>query len=143
MCIRDSPLIELISGLIDNKDRVNYPEVTIIKNEKDGRQIEQALSNNLSGRIPDGVTVKFLVYKEKAGKEEFHIRYIITDLAGLIIDPGFAQASDPNSTDKYTINLMDTMQYADFMNIYIDNPQLNFEVIEEYDVTNNHVNKII
>ena len=132
------PLLELINGLTEKKKTEHYPEILIIKRDGDGRQVEGPLRREVLPQLPRALKLKFFVYDEKPRKEEFHNRYILSDIGGIVIDPGFARNMDPVSTDNYDVNLMNSSQFLDIMRIYIDNPDLNFTVTEEY-ILENHV----
>lgn len=136
------PLKELIDGLVKNKKTAHYPEVIIIKRDGDGRQVEDPLRRRVLSLIPNGLKLKFFVYDQKPRKEEFHNRYILSDIGGIIVDPGFARNMDPGSTDMYDVNLMNASQYLDIMRIYIDSPNINFNIAEEYILENNGLNRI-
>lgn len=136
------PLLELITGLSEKKKPEHFPEILIIKREGDGRKVEDPLRRVVLPKLPEALKLKFLVYDEKPRKEEFHNRYILSDIGGIVIDPGFARNMDSGSTDNYDVNLMNASQYLDIMRIYIDDPDLNFTVTEEYILENNVLNRV-
>jgi hypothetical protein len=70
----------------------------------------------LDGVIPTGGTIKIVRWKEKAGGERFHRRYLLTENAGLIYEGGLDEATNANQTTD--VSLLDhkhhTMRWAEY-----------------------------
>lgn len=49
--------------------------------------------------IPEGMTIRLYRWREKAGGEDFHARYLLTDRGGMRIDAGFSAEGGHQTTD--------------------------------------------
>ncbi len=56
----------------------------------DAAYIENHAPKWLAGVIPDGMSITLFAWKEKNGGEDFHARYLLTDVGGLTVDSGFS-----------------------------------------------------
>ena len=56
----------------------------------------------MAGRLPFGVTVEFVRWRERAGGEEFHNRYVLTDVGGVMLGVGL-DAGSAGATDDVLI----------------------------------------
>ena len=48
----------------------------------------------LGGVIPDGMSIALYVWREKDGGEDFHARYLLTDVGGINVEAGFSALGD-------------------------------------------------
>jgi hypothetical protein len=66
--------------------------------------IEREAQNWFRGIIPNGMTVTLYRWKRRDGGEEFHARYILTELGGMRFDEGLAVGRAGEQSD---VALMD------------------------------------
>ena len=52
--------------------------------------IEQKAHRWLRGVIPDGMSIILHAWQEKPGGEDFHARYLLTDVGGINVEAGFS-----------------------------------------------------
>ena len=52
--------------------------------------VERQAHRWLDGIIPDGMSIALFAWQEKAGGEDFHARYLLTDVGGIGVDAGFS-----------------------------------------------------
>ena len=52
--------------------------------------IERDARKWLRGVIPDGMSIALHAWQEKAGGEDFHARYLLTDVGGINVEAGFS-----------------------------------------------------
>ncbi len=52
--------------------------------------IERDAHRWLQGVIPDGMTIVLYAWQENAGGEDFHARYLLTDVGGINVEAGFS-----------------------------------------------------
>lgn len=76
--------------------------------------------------IPNGMVVTLYRWRRKAGGEEFHARYILTDCGGLRIDEGLAVGQPGERTD---ISLMD-IAFVESRRRALDRDADVFELVE-------------
>jgi hypothetical protein len=56
----------------------------------DAAYIEKHAPKWLAEILPDGMSIALFAWKEKSGGEDFHARYLLTDVGGLTVDSGFS-----------------------------------------------------
>ena len=61
--------------------------------------IERAASAKFQNVIPVGMTVTIYRWRQKAGGEDFHARYLLSDRGGITIDTGFSAEGGQQTTD--------------------------------------------
>lgn len=61
--------------------------------------IEREARNQFGNVIPNGMTVILYRWREKAGGEDFHARYLLTDRGGIRVDAGFSAEGGHQTTD--------------------------------------------
>jgi hypothetical protein len=66
--------------------------------------IEREAKRQFSTVIPNGMTIILYRWREKAGGEDFHARYLLTDRGGVRVDAGFSAEGAHQTTD---FSLMD------------------------------------
>ena len=52
--------------------------------------VEREAHRWLGGVIPDGMSIALFAWREKAGGEDFHARYLLTDVGGIGVEAGFS-----------------------------------------------------
>jgi hypothetical protein len=75
---------------IHHRDRENGPSADVI--ERDARILFGTV-------IPQGMTISLYRWEEKAGGEDFHARYLLTDRGGIRVDAGFSAEGEHQTTD--------------------------------------------
>jgi hypothetical protein len=63
----------------------------------------------LRGIIPPGFTLEIYEWKERAGGEDFHDRYVLSDCGGLLVGAGFGAVPHPQNTTHALLSIEDTM----------------------------------
>lgn len=59
--------------------------------------VEREAHRWVGGIIPDGMSIALFAWREKAGGEDFHARYLLTDVGGISVEAGFsAEGSHQN-----------------------------------------------
>lgn len=56
--------------------------------------VERQAHRWLDGIIPDGMSIALFAWQEKAGGEDFHARYLLSDVGGIGVDAGFSAEGD-------------------------------------------------
>jgi len=67
--------------------------------------------SRLPSLIPKGVEFKVIVWKQRAGGEKLHNRYLLTNLYGVIFGTGSDEAENPDSKESDDIVLLEEGQY--------------------------------
>lgn len=57
-------------------------------------QIKREAHRWLRGIIPEGMSIVLCAWQEKDGGEDFHGRYLLTDVGGIIVEAGFSAVGD-------------------------------------------------
>ena len=65
----------------------------------DAEAIERDARAKFGTVIPEGMTITLYRWREKAGGEDFHARYLLTDRGGMRIDAGFSAEGGHQTTD--------------------------------------------
>lgn len=61
--------------------------------------------------LPPGITLNFYRWKERPGGEEFHARYILTELGGIRYDVGLDEADDKEGKQTTDVSALDLDTY--------------------------------
>ena len=56
--------------------------------------VEREARRWLAGIIPDGMSITLFAWTEKARGEDFHARYLLTDVGGISVEAGFSAEGD-------------------------------------------------
>ena len=67
--------------------------------------IEQNARVWLRGVIPNGMSIALFAWNQKLGGEDFHARYLLTDLGGLSVDAGFSAEGAAQTTQVALLDL--------------------------------------
>ena len=79
----------------------------------------------LPSRIPAGVSLKFVRWKTRPGGEDFHSRYVLTDVGGLRFERGLDSGDAGQTTD---VSLLDHAVYAKrYTGFQLATPVFDFE----------------
>jgi hypothetical protein len=63
----------------------------------------QHCRNNLAAALPKGVALDAILWKERNGGLQFHERLIVTDVGGVVVDPGM---DDGKPGETYDLRLL-------------------------------------
>ena len=63
----------------------------------------------LGNLIPDGMSVALYTWREKTGGEDFHARYLLTDVGGVHVDAGFS-AEGLHQNVQFALLALDLVQ---------------------------------
>lgn len=78
--------------------------------------------------LPSGVGITVQALKKQYGGPKLHHRYLMTDVAGVSVDPGLDTSS--TSGDEFILNLMPLEQYITRQQQY--RSELAFEVVDQF-----------
>lgn len=91
--------------------RINRCEFHIREDPSGEEPIDEEILKN---KIPDGIKVRFLLWNyDGAPGEDFHARYILTELGGVRFDYGL---DAPATDDRTDVSLLDTRIWRDAWN---------------------------
>src|SRR5262249_31965846 len=68
----------------------------------DGKFAKDCLQH-LPSRIPTGLSLEANLWRQKSGGVQFHKRMIITDIGGVILDPGFDEGKDGETYEFFNL----------------------------------------
>src|SRR5258708_10581398 len=66
--------------------------------------IEREAGRWLQGILPPGAKLTLYAWKERNGGEDFHARYLLTDIGGISVDAGF---SSEGTQQRVQLGLLD------------------------------------
>lgn len=72
--------------------------------------------SNLAAVLPRGLSLRALLWKERAGGLQFHERLLVTDLGGVVVDPGI---DDGHAGETYTLRLLGKLESATYLNKFV------------------------
>ena len=113
-----------------------YPIIEIHTKIKDSMHAELKLAvnnftRNLPEKLPKGIEVDVKIWGNKPGGDEFHDRFILTDLGGIFIGAGLSEGRDYSYTAN--TNRQDFEQYLLRFSQYTgDTPDYN--LLEEFNI---------
>ncbi|MEX2347741.1 MAG: hypothetical protein WD511_00860 [Balneolaceae bacterium] len=109
------PLKKLIDDVLIYGGRDSYPFLEIVrKHDAMAPSIEHLKSGfeeYIIDDLPEGFEIYFTVLEEIQAGEKLHNRYILSEIGGVKIEPGFDTQDDPNGAQTYDINLLSEVQY--------------------------------
>jgi hypothetical protein len=73
----------------------------------------QHCRNNLAAALPKDVHLDAMLWKERDGGLQFHQRLIVTDLGGLVIDPGIDDGPAGEGYDLHLLSKQEIPSYFD------------------------------
>lgn len=68
--------------------------------------------NNLAGAVPRGLSLNAMLWKERTGGVQFHERLIVTDIGGVVVDPGI---DDGPAGETYTLRLINKQEIPNYL----------------------------
>ncbi|MFC4426394.1 hypothetical protein [Deinococcus navajonensis] len=115
------------------KSHLHIQDVTIQLNAKGERAptLESLESNLRELQLPAGIQISVQRLQERAGAAKLHNRFLVTDVAGVIVDPGLDTSSSPGHT--FTLNLIPEEQYHRLVQDYWD--LMGFDVVDQMTFT--------
>jgi hypothetical protein len=87
--------------------------------------------NNLGAALPKNMNAKAILWQEREGGREFHERLIVTDLGGVIIDPGLDEGS---AGERYTLRLLSNTEIPEYLAKFTP-ASGPYDLVDEIDVT--------
>lgn len=109
------PLLKLIEDVLTNCKSTNYPFFEIVRKHDYKaptlQNMKNGFSQNISPNLPDDFEIHFTVLEEKKRGEKLHNRYILSEIGGVKLEPGFDIQDDPKGIETYDINLLSQKQY--------------------------------
>lgn len=78
----------------------------------------EASAREMAKRLPSSVTIEFVRWEERAGGDQIHNRYVLTDLGGVLLGAGI-DAGPEGQTDD--IQLLSETTYMLRWAQYVDN----------------------
>lgn len=76
--------------------------------EKSALAFFESEAAKMTGRLPTGVTIEFVRWRQKNGGEKLHKRYVLTDIGGVMLGDGL-DTGKPGETDD--LSLLTRAQY--------------------------------
>lgn len=127
------PLLKLISEVLSKCSTNNYPNFRIIrKHDANAPSLAHLLTGfeqYIAPYLPVEFEIHFLLLEEIQGGEKLHNRYILSEIGGVRIDPGFDIQDDPNGNETYDLNLLEKDQYLKrWDQYYISNDAFELKV---------------
>jgi hypothetical protein len=99
-------LVALTKAIVDNG---GTPEVVRVHcSDKLSLSFFQFEANKMARHIPSGLSVEFVRWREKPGGEDFHNRFVLTEIGGVSFGVGLDEGS-PGQTDD--LNLLTKKPY--------------------------------
>ena len=92
--------------------------------------------NRLPELVPTGIQLKVVVWKQKAGGENLHNRYLLTNLFGVMFGTGSDEADNPDGVESDDIVLLEEGQYMTRYQQYSGTPPA-FDIVGQPFVINN------
>jgi hypothetical protein len=81
----------------------------------EGGLFSQHCRNNLAAALPGGISIDAMVWKVRPGGPQFHERLIVTDLGGVVVDPGI---DDGKEGETYVLRLLDKRESDAYLTKY-------------------------
>lgn len=69
------------------------------RSERDPAHVIQTFEQSIPQLLPDGMTFKVFVWRERPAGQELHNRYLLTDKAGVDLGTGFRESRQARSSD--------------------------------------------
>lgn len=91
--------------------------------------------------LPDGLALTFYRWKERPGGEEFHARYILTDLGGIRYDVGLDESDDPDGKQTTDVSALDPETYQHRWSEYRPDSK-EFDLVDAWQVMNGGLTRI-
>jgi len=94
--VRDARYLETLQACLEvvHSSGANGVRCEIHYCDHDSRppadMIEREAYRWLQGVIPNGMSIALYAWQEKAGGEDFHARYLLTDVGGISVEAGFS-----------------------------------------------------
>jgi hypothetical protein len=85
---------------------------------------------SLGAAIPPGVTISASLWSERDGSEQFHERLIVTDIGGIVIDPGL---DDGPEGETYKLRLLGKLEVPSYLAKFT--PAGPYDLVEQESVT--------
>jgi hypothetical protein len=99
---RHRKLLEALTNVL--ADREVWPEIIRVNcSAKSRLQFFEDESTKMANRLPVGATVEFVRWKEKAGSERLHNRYILTDIGGVMLGVGLDAGATGETDDLFLL----------------------------------------
>lgn len=76
----------------------------------------------LPGLIPVGITLRVVVWTERVNGEKLHNRYVLSDIAGVMLGTGLDQSENPGSDESDDITLLSEGQHNNRLRQFIGSP---------------------
>ena len=93
----------------------------------------QHCRNNLASALPKGITLSAMLWKERKDGLQFHERLIVTDIGGVLVDPGI---DDGNAGEIYVLRLLSKQEVPGYFAKFVP-ATAPYELVDQQQVTGN------
>ena len=110
--------IEAIASKLRGDGQLARFEVHALSSRHDpwqGGLFSQHCRNNLAAALPGGISIDAMLWKERVGGPQFHERLIVTDLGGVVVDPGI---DDGDAGETYVLRLLGKRERDAYLSKY-------------------------
>ena len=110
--------IEAIASRVRGDGQLARFEVHALSPQRDPWPVGlfgQHCRNNLAAALPGGVSIDAMLWRERAGGPQFHERLIVTDLGGVVVDPGI---DDGEGGETYVLRLLGKRESDSYLSKY-------------------------
>jgi hypothetical protein len=87
--------------------------------------------NNLPAALPRGIALNAVLWKIRAGGVQFHERLLVTDLGGVVVDPGI---DDGQAGEIYTLRLLGRKESQTYLSKFAL-PTAPYDLVEQIRIT--------
>jgi hypothetical protein len=94
------------------------------------RTFSSHCKNNIGSALPKNLKVKVILWKERDGGTEFHERLIVTDMGGVLIDPGIDEGADGR---EYTLRLLSKKEIQEYFEKFAP-ASSPYEVVDQIEI---------
>jgi hypothetical protein len=91
----------------------------------------QHCRDNLAATLPGGITLSAMLWRERVGGLQFHERLVVTDIGGVLIDPGI---DDGTPGETYTLRLLSRQECPAYLVKFVP-ATAPYDLIEDQRVT--------
>jgi len=88
---------------------------------------------NLGLILPPGVTLNAMLWRERNGGVQFHERLIVTDIGGVLIDPGIDDC-DGHPGETYVLRLLSRQEVPNYLAKFVPDTA-PYDLVEQQQVT--------
>ena len=126
--------LQAVAAQLPTDGRVTRFEVHALSSRSDpwpAGLFVQHCRNNIASALPKGISLDAMLWKERNGGLQFHERLIVTNVGGVVVDPGI---DDGNPGETYVLRLLSRHEVPDCLARFIPNTA-PYDLIDQQRVT--------